>query len=70
MSLNWVVDGVAPIYANSINSIPAIKFQGESLLTIKSSAINNSDYTIIIVEQREGSKADNYILGDPSNTMH
>ena len=63
-----VAEGEAPIYANSINSIPAIKFQGESLLTIKSSAINNSDYTIVIVEQRESSKADNYILGDPSNT--
>jgi len=63
-----VPEGNSPIYANSINGIPAIKFQGESALKINFSAINNSDYTIVIVEQRESSKSDNYILGDPSNT--
>ncbi len=60
------VDGNAPIYANSINSIPAVKFQGSNALKVSSGAINNSDYTIMIVEQRESDKADNYIIGDPS----
>ena len=62
------VDGNAPIYANSINSIPAVKFEGSNALKVGASAINSSDYTIIIAEQRESNKADNYFLGDPSIT--
>jgi len=62
------VDGTAPIYANSINSIPAVKFEGSNALKVGASAINSSDYTIIIAEQRESNKADNYFLGDPSIT--
>ncbi len=62
------VDGTAPIYANSINSIPAVKFEGNNALKVGVDSINNSDYTIMITEQRESNKADNYLLGDPSIT--
>ena len=62
------VDGTAPIYANSINSIPAVKFEGNNALKVGVGSINNSDYTIMITEQRESNKADNYLLGDPSIT--
>jgi hypothetical protein len=62
------VDGTAPIYANSINSIPAVKFEGNNALKVEVGSINNSDYTIMITEQRESNKADNYLLGDPSIT--
>ncbi|NBV06437.1 MAG: hypothetical protein EBS06_04280 [Proteobacteria bacterium] len=57
-----------PIYSNTTVHIHAVKFDGvNSYLNIaNASFLNNTDYTIFIVEQRESNKADNYFVGDIS----
>ena len=54
-----------PIYSNTINSIQAVRFSGNanSYFEIDGSALNNSDYTIIVLEKRQGTGA-NYFLSD------
>ena len=58
--------GAAPIYSNTINGIQAVKFTDTdgTFLNIKGQNIVNSDYTIFILEKRQGAGA-NYFLGDP-----
>lgn len=61
-------DGDAkPEYSNTINSIHTVKFDGSSNLTIDGSSLNNSDYTIHVVEKRTSSDSDNYFIGDPDD---
>ena len=62
--------GDTPIFANSINSVPAVKFNGNSSFTIDSSSFNDNDYTIMIVESRESDKSDNYLISavNPNNS--
>ena len=58
-----------PTYSNTINRIHAIKFDGtDSLMTVDGSALNNSDYTVIVVEKRLSDKDDNYFIGDSAIT--
>lgn len=54
-----------PIFSNTINSIHAVKFLGDanSYFEIDGSALNDSDYTIIVLEKRQGDGA-NYFLSD------
>ncbi len=57
-----------PIYSD-INYIPALKFDGtNSYMTFDGSFLNNSDYTIFVVEKRSSNKDDNYFFGDNSVT--
>ena len=62
--------GDTPVFANSINSVPAVKFNGNSSFTIDSSSFNDNDYTIMIVESRESDKSDNYLISavNPNNS--
>ena len=68
-SASSVNDGAAgstnPIFSNTINSIHAVKFSGDanSYFEIDGSALNGSDYTIIVLEKRQGDGA-NYFLSD------
>ncbi len=58
----------SPIYSNSINYIQAVKFDGtNSYLDVDGSGLNNTDYTIIILEQRDSDKNGNYFIGDVSS---
>lgn len=58
--------GTAPTYSNTINSIQAVKFDStkNTFLNINGANLNNSDYTIFILEKRQSSGS-NYFLGDP-----
>jgi hypothetical protein len=65
-----VADSInAPIFSNSINRVPAVKFDGsdDKYLSIDASFLNNTDYTIIILENRESDKSNNFILGSSTN---
>ncbi|MBP7710662.1 MAG: hypothetical protein KA100_06310 [Rickettsiales bacterium] len=67
--ISATASGTAPTYSNTINYIPAVKFDGSGYFNIDASSLNNSDYTIFILEKRAGSNSDNYFLGDASNTI-
>ncbi len=62
--------GTGPIYSNSINYIPAIKFDDNSnanyLQINNADFLNGTDYTIFIVEKRlaANSGVKNYLLGE------
>ena len=57
-----------PTYSNSINYIQAVKFDGtSSYLAVDVSSLNNTNYTIFVLEQRESSKSGNYFIGDSSS---
>lgn len=66
---NGSAGSMNPIYSNTINSIQAVKFAGDanSYFEIDGSALNNSDYTIILLEKRQGDGA-NYFLSDDSTS--
>ncbi len=59
-----------PTYANTINRIPAVRFSGDSngYFNVDGKLLNNSNYTIIVVEQRESNSGDNYFIGDSTIT--
>lgn len=61
-------DTSAPVYSNTINGIQAVKFTSSdnTAMTINGTNLNNSDYTIFILEKRQAS-GDNYFLGDPDS---
>ena len=59
----------APTYSNTINYIHAVKFDGTNdYLTIPdASFLNNSSYTIFVLEKRESNKSNNYFIGDSTS---
>ena len=60
--------GTGPTYSNTINYIHAVKFSGSTanyLQVSDASFLNNSDYTIIVLEKRQSSSA-GYFIGDSS----
>lgn len=68
-NLTISIVGSGPSYSNSINKIPAIKFDNtsnENHLQINNPQfLNNTDYTVIITEKRISSnEGGNYILSD------
>ena len=65
---NAITGSSSPTYANTINRIHAAKFINGQHFVINGSALNDSDYTILIVEKRLSNSADNYFVGDPAAT--
>ena len=64
--------GAGPIYSNTINSIPAVKFAGNSsdyLQISDASFLNNTDYTIFVLEKRLAAGT-NYFLGSTSSNAN
>ena len=60
--------GNYPTYSNSINSIQAVKFDGTNgYFTVDGSVLNNTNYTIFVLEQRDSNKSGNYFIGDASS---
>ncbi len=58
-----------PTYSNSINSIHAVKFDGTNgYFSVDGSVLNDTNYTIFVLEQRESSKSGNYFIGDSSSS--
>ncbi len=69
--------GSGPEYSNTINRIHAVKFDLASptrssfsnyLQIADASFLNNTDYTIIVLEKRQSSNANNYFFGDSAIT--
>lgn len=64
--------GTGPVYSNTINGVHAVKFDSNSatnhLSITNASFLNNTDYTIFVLEKRESNQANNYFLGDISAT--
>jgi hypothetical protein len=55
----------APVYSEGINDVPALQFSGSNYLTLKNANfLNNSDYTIFVLEKRQSNKINNYFIGD------
>lgn len=62
-----VAVGTGPTYANTINGVHAVKFVGSTanyLQISDASLLNNTDYTIFILEKRQGNNSNNYFLGE------
>ncbi len=58
----------APSYSNSINYVQAVKFDGTNgYFTVDGSVLNNTNYTIFVLERRESNKSGNYFIGDASS---
>ena len=65
-----VAAGTGPIYSNTINYIHAVKFLGSSTNHLKvedASFLNDTDYTIVVLEKRQSASA-GYFIGDSSNS--
>jgi len=63
--------GTGPTYANTINNVQAVQFAGSAsnYLQISDAAfLNNTDYTIFVLEKREANSSDNYFIGDGTDT--
>ncbi|MBP7709954.1 MAG: prepilin-type N-terminal cleavage/methylation domain-containing protein [Rickettsiales bacterium] len=64
------VVGSGPTYSNTINYIHAVKFSkvptDNHLRIADASFLNNTDYTIVVLEKRQSSAPDNYFIGSPS----
>ena len=63
-----VAVGTGPTYSNTINYIHAVKFNGSTanyLQVSDASFLNNSDYTIVVLEKRQSATA-GYFIGDSS----
>ena len=61
--------GNGPVYSNTINYVHAVKFVGNSSDYLKiedASFLNNTDYTVFVLEKRHSSSSNNYFLGDSS----
>jgi type II secretory pathway pseudopilin PulG len=56
-----------PTYANTINRIHAVKFDNAGFLEFDGSFLNNTDYTISILEKRLSPKSNNYFFGKPTS---
>lgn len=70
--LSVVAVGSGPTYANTINSIHAVEFAGNSsdyLEISDASILNNTDYTIFVLEKRSevASGSSNYFIGENPN---
>ncbi len=68
--------GLGPVYANTINRIPAVKFDASSVarpsvdnyLEIEdASFLNKTDYTIFVLEKRQSNSSNNYFIGENLN---
>ncbi len=68
------VVGAGPKYANTINYVHAVEFDGTSsnyLQIDDASFLNKTDYTIMVVEKRKSNSSDNYFFGDsPTGTAN
>ena len=65
-----VAVGTGPTYANSINYVHAIKFDGSTanyLQISDASFLNGTDYTIMVIEKRQSGGSNNYFLGETSS---
>ena len=63
--------GSGPKYANTINNVQAVQFSGSDsdyLIIENASFLNDTDYTIFVLEKRESDADDNYFIGDSSIT--
>jgi hypothetical protein len=61
-----VAVGTGPTYSNTINYIHAVKFNGSNANYLKiadASFLNNTDYTIVVLEKRQSATA-GYFIGD------
>ncbi len=66
-----VAVGNGATYANTINYVHAIKFAGSTanyLQISDASFLNNTDYTIMVLEKRQSSASDNYFIGELSGS--
>ena len=73
------VSGNSPKYSNTINHIHAIKFAGNNAgsttpnagyFNVDGSFLNNTNYTIFVVEKRQSANSNNYFLGDSANNSN
>jgi mucin-19 len=65
--------GLGATYSNSINYVHAIKFDGgitNYLQISDASFLNNTDYTIFVLEKRQSAAANSYFLGETSSTAN
>ena len=63
-----VAVGTGPTYSNTINYIHSVKFNGSNanyLQVSDASFLNNTDYTIVVLEKRQSATA-GYFIGDSS----
>ncbi len=66
-----VAVGTGPTYANTINHVHAIKFDGSTanyLQISDASFLNGTDYTIMVLEKRQSSASNNYFIGETSGS--
>ena len=56
-----------PTYSNTINRIHAVEFNNGGFLEFDGRFLNQTDYTIVILEKRKSSSANSYFLGSPSS---
>ena len=59
--------GTGPTYANTINHVQAVQFSASAsnyLQIDNASFLNNTDYTIFVLEKREANSSANYFIGD------
>jgi hypothetical protein len=68
--------GLGPTYSNTINRLHAVKFDAISsanpsatnhLKIEDASYLNNTDYTIFVLEKRQSSSSNNYFIGESPN---
>lgn len=62
-----VAVGLGPVYANTINRVHAVKFAGSTanyLQISNASFLNNTDYTIVVLEKRQSNSSNNYFIGE------
>lgn len=65
-----VAVGTGATYSNTINSVHAIKFTGSSsnyLQISDASFLNNTDYTIMVLEKRQSNSGNNFFIGESPN---
>jgi mucin-19 len=64
--------GSSPTYSNTINRIHAVEFDGSpnKHFTFDGSFLNNTDYTIFVLEKRQDPKGDNYFLGEVGSGLN
>ncbi len=65
-----VAVGSGPVLSNTINYVPAIKFENSDsnyLQISDASFLENTDYSIVLLEKRNSAGGSNFIIGDPSN---
>ena len=63
-----IIDTNKPAYFKSKNRLHTVAFNGaNNYLNVDASSLNDSDYTICLVDKRRSGKANNYFIGDSSN---